>query len=99
MFRCFDGEQVDLDNPETYKTYPQTTKELRNLMFSEIGRYYCYMNYYRKDLTDQGCFKDQIPKIEELIKNFTENERENYENVMWYQEQVFIFQDETENLC
>ena len=88
------GLEVDLDDTKLYDYLPQNTKELRTLMFSEIGYAYCYMNFWYKD-----HFKDQKEKVELLVKNFTENEEQNYDNVLWYQEQIFIFQDETENMC
>jgi hypothetical protein len=56
------------------------------------------MNFWYKDIfgkRDGG----QKKRVELLIKNFTENERENYENILWYQEQIFLFQDEIENMC
>ena len=46
-----------------------------------------------------NCGYYQRLRVYELIKNFTSERRNNYENVLWYQEQVFIFQNETENMC
>jgi hypothetical protein len=94
LFTPSNGNQVDLDDFKTYENLPQTVKELRHLMLAEIGYYHCYVNYLYP-----GFFDSQKPKIERLIKEFTINERANYDNVMWYQEQVFIFQDEIENMC
>lgn len=118
------GQEVDLDNPETYNYLPKTTKELDNLMFREIGMAICYMDYFHPDifgkekqlpnfdldwseedlknnrpdqLSNSGYY--QRMRIYDLIKNFTSERRNNYENVLWYQEQVFLFQDETENMC
>jgi len=98
--RPFNDIEVDLDDPKTYEHLPQNTEELRQLMLSKIGYVYCYMNYWHKDIfgkkeRDGG----QKKRVELLVKNFTENERENYENILWYQEQIFLFQDETENMC
>lgn len=95
-FSCapFHEITVDLDNPETYKFLPNDVNALRDIMLCEIGYYYCYVNYWRK-----GWDKKQVKRVEKLIKNFTENEQANYHNVLWYQEQVFIFQDEIENMC
>lgn len=96
--RPFGEEEVDLDDPTTYAHLPNTTKKLRELMLSKIGYAYCYMNFWHKDVfgkRDGG----QKKRVELLVKNFTENEMENYQNVLWYQEQVFLFQNETENMC
>ena len=98
IWRSFGSVEVDLDDPKTYEHLPQTIKELRTLMLSEIGYSYCYMNHWHKDVfgaKDDG----QKERVEKLVKNFTDNERENRGNVLWYQEQIFIFQDEIENMC
>jgi len=36
-----------------------------------------------------------------LVKKFAENERGHLsdDNLMWLKEQIFIFEDETENMC
>lgn len=99
-FKCrpFLDFEVDLDDPTTYSYLPQNTKELRQKMLAEIGYAYCYMNFWHKDIfgkRDGG----QKERVELLVKNFTENESKNYENILWYQEQIFLFEDETENMC
>jgi hypothetical protein len=101
MFTCSPfGDSVDLDNPNTYEYLPNTTKKLREIMFSEIGYVYCYLNYWHKDsIGNKKTNGKQIKRVEALIKNFTDNERENRTNVMWYKEQIFIFQNEIENMC
>lgn len=91
------GEEVDLDDPKTYKCLPNNVNDLRTLMLKEIGYYYCYTKFWHKDTF--GKDNKQKKKVKKLIKNFTENESKNYENVLWYQEQIFLFQDEIENMC
>lgn len=124
------GEEVDLDNPETYSYLPNTHKELRNKMFSLIGYALVYMDYFpnrrgffpkrkKKDkfVKMSECFPDfenderlieinnvaynQRLRVYALIKNFAENEREHIQddNLMWLKEQIFLFEDETENMC
>jgi len=91
------GDIVDLDDKETFKHLPNTIKSLGKLMLSEIGYAICYMDYWHKDV-----FKIDDPqrkRVNKLIKDFTENEINNYKNVKWYREQVFLFQDEIENMC
>lgn len=90
------SDEVDLDDPKTYDHLPKTTKELRQLMLSEIGYAYCYMNFWHKEVFEM-C--NQKGKVDELIKIFTDNEKKNYDNILWYQEQIFLFQDEIENMC
>lgn len=42
----------------------------------------------------------QRKRVEKLIKYFSENDnRNNYKKLMWLKEQIFLFQDETENMC
>ena len=94
------GEEVDLDDPKTYEHLTDNKDELRNKMFSEIGMAYCYMNFWHKDIFDNyDSGVKQKERVNDLINNFTDNERENYDNIMWYNEQIFLFQDETENMC
>lgn len=121
-------EEVDLDNPKTYEHLPKTQKELEILMFSEIGRALCYMDFLKAregffpkekqaeelvpitewypnhanpeimvDIVNSSYHQRQ--RIYKLIDNFSNNRHKNYENIMWCQEQVFLFQDETENMC
>lgn len=93
------GEEVDLDDPQTYNYLPKTIKELRDLMFREIGYSICYMDFWNRDVFHEMESVTQRGKVEALIKSFTENEKQNYENLSWYQEQVFLFQDAIENMC
>lgn len=90
------GEEVDLDSSATYEHLPNTTKELRDLFFKEVGYMHCYTKYWHKDAFEKS---EQMKRIKKLLKNFTLNEVNNITNVMWYQEQVFLFQDEIENMC
>lgn len=121
---CSFGEEVDLDNPETYKHLPNNAKELDGMMLKEIGYVICYMDYWHTDIFGKEKLEpnmerdwtiEQIEKgypdafansgfyqrqrVNELVKKFTENRRNNYQNIMWYKEQIFLFQDETENMC
>ena len=42
---------------------------------------------------------DQRQRVYKLIQYFADNRRHNYDNIMWLKEQVYLFQDETENMC
>jgi hypothetical protein len=92
------GDKIDLDDPQNYSHLPQNTEALRNLMLKEIGYYYCYTQFWHKDIFDSDT-SGQVRRVENLIKDFTDNERENYDNVLWYQEKVYLFLDEIENMC
>lgn len=94
------GDEVDLDDPKTYSHLPNTAKELDDLMFQEIGYYYCYVKFWHKDIFDKDKIgKKQKKRVKKLIKKFTKFRKNNYSNLLWYKEQIFIFQDETENMC
>ena len=55
---------------------------------------------YSKNKIDVGnCAYDQRQRVYKLIENFANNRRNNYNNLMWYKEQIFLFQDEIENMC
>lgn len=96
----FSDREVDLDDPKTFDYLPDSINELREIMFSKIGYAYCYLNYRHKDyLGNRKINGKQIRRIEKLVKNFTENELDNLNNIMWFKEQIFLFQDEIENLC
>lgn len=102
--RPFGDIVVDLDNPSTYEHLPQTTKQLDNLMFEEIGKALVYMDYFLPDVyrNKDSKYKSAVKqrkRILKMIKDFADNRKNNYDNIQWYKEQVFLFQDETENMC
>lgn len=41
----------------------------------------------------------QRVRVNKLIEDFTSNRRENWQNLQWFLEQVYMFEDETENMC
>jgi len=108
------GCKHDLDNPESYSYLPKTLKELRNRMFEKIGYSYLYMNVWHREIffapeetplffTISGT--EQKKRVEELAFNFAKQEKEfrttktEEENILWMQEQVFLFEDEIDNMC
>jgi hypothetical protein len=91
-YKSSEGE-VDLDDPETYKHLPNTIEELDHLMFRKIGYALCYYDYLNEKEHD-----NQFKYIDRKIYNFCKNRLNHYKDLRWYQEQVFIFEDEIENL-
>ena len=81
-------------------------------MFQKIGYAHCYMYHFHKDMfcptpteIQEGnllevCV-DQRLRVEELIKSFAENRKTNVHsrNIAWFQEQIFIFEEEIDNMC
>jgi hypothetical protein len=41
----------------------------------------------------------QRKRVEKMIKFFAENEDKHMKDLMWFKEQIFLFQDEIENMC
>lgn len=101
----FEGIEVDLDDPITYERLPKNVRELDDLMFKEIGYALCYMNIFHKDVygkkKDDGGRRDggQKKRVKKLIKYFCKERHNHYADVLWLQEQVFLFEDEIENMC
>lgn len=96
---CAFGEEVDLDNPETFSYLPDDYKSLDDMMFKEIGYALTYMDYFHPGWFTEGKDCGQRKRVMERIKYFTDYRNEHYNDVMWYKEQIFLFQDETENMC
>jgi hypothetical protein len=96
-FVCSLGEEVDLDNKDTYSYLPDDANQLRDILFKDFGWSQLYMNYLHFDIFDK---KDiQRIRIDKFMKSYSENHLKNYDNVFWLKEQVFLFQDEIENMC
>lgn len=113
-FVCNFGEIVDLDNSENYSYLPNDIKSLDEKMFCEIGKSLIYMDYFHPEIfskkkkyiinpyTDKksiDCGYQQRQRVYKLIKEFANNRETHYDDVLWYQEQIFIFQEECENMC
>lgn len=91
------GEEVDLDDPFTFNHLPNNSNQLRDILFKEFGWSKLYMDFFHPDVFEEK--NDQRIRIEQFMKNYSENHIINYDNVMWLKEQVFLFQDEIENMC
>lgn len=94
------GPEVDLDDPKTYMDMPKSIKECNNRLFQEIGYMYLYTNYWNKDIFFSGreYTENQMKRIDEFIINFNKNSMKNTNNLLWWQEQLFLFLDEIENM-
>jgi hypothetical protein len=97
---AFEGE-VDLDDPKTYDYLPDNLNDLDNLMFKEIGKALCYMKYFHPEIYKSKKLygPQQKKRVENLIKYFCNNRTNHYDDILWLKEQVFLFQEETENMC
>lgn len=52
---------------------------------------------YPDGIVNSGFYQRQ--RVYVLIKNFTEHRRQNWKNLMWFKEQVYLMEDEIENMC
>lgn len=88
------GDIVDLDDDATYDYLPKTASDLDDLMFKEIGQALVYIKHFHPDHSIYQC-----NRIHALVTKFANNRSDHYDDIKWLREQVFIFQDETENMC
>jgi hypothetical protein len=91
------GNIYDLDNLDTYDYLPKTIRECDSEMFRLIGETLCYMDYFHPDVFPINC--PQRIRVQEMIKYFCDNRKDNFNNLIWFQERIFLFQCETENMC
>lgn len=98
------GGHVDLDDESIYEHLPNTRDELTARMWQEIGYALSYMDYIHRESYPMDS--RQRIRVMELVARFWREGREELEdgtlksaNVRWLREQVFVFQDEIENMC
>lgn len=93
------GEEYDLDDPATYKHLPQGTPEVLARLYREIGYARLYVIAHRFD--ESECGRAQIARIEKLVANAAESFGGNMWNksAIYWQERLFLFLDEIENMC
>ena len=75
--------------PDTKKMFPSKKQTIKMITHP----------YNNKKVDKNNCGWQQRQRVLKLIKNFAKNRQNNYENKMWLKEQIFLFQDETENMC
>ena len=90
------GNIIDLNNPKIYKYLPDDYNTLVNLMWKEIGYCLCYMKYYKPKVFENS---EQKERVEKLIKRFCKNNKKHFNDIKWYKEQIYLLQDEIENMC
>lgn len=90
------GVEHDLDNPETYKHLPQTEEAVISKLYEQIGYSRVYMVEHGF-LKDDRC-KDQVERIDELINTIISGYYVE-KGLMWWQERLFLFDNEIENMC
>lgn len=103
-------ETVDLDNESIYATLPSNVEELYDRMLRNIGYALSYIDYIWPDRYPSDS--RQRLRVSELIAHFWhEGHEERWPgdairdgnqkrfDPRWLREQVFVFEDEIENMC
>lgn len=98
-FKCSLEENVNLDDPKTYSYLPNNCNDLDKLMFQYIGFALVYMDWLNWNDYSTGYGWKQRIRVKELITYFADNRKHHYGDLMWLKEQVFLFEDEIENMC
>lgn len=99
MFKDFLGDEHDLDDPKTYKRLPQTRGEVLNRLYQEVGYAHLYMMGHDWSRSESGA--RQVKRVNELIAEISTYFGGNIWNksLIFWQEKLFIFLDEIENMC
>ena len=82
---------MDYWNPDIFEKEKQLPDMTRNWTEEEIAK------GYPRIMANSGY--EQRQRVYKLIDDFTKNRRDNWKNIMWFKEQVFLMEDEIENMC
>ncbi len=94
-FQTAVGPEVDLDDPATYAHLPQTLKGVTNQLYREIG--YARVYVLRNARPGRKWDKAQRARIKEMVRAIAAD-ADSLPLVHW-QERLFLFLDEIENMC
>jgi hypothetical protein len=93
------GDKVDLDDPATYKHLPQEKDKVLERLYQEVG----YAHLYIMGKKWERLSKEQVRRVraltEEISKFFGWDKNMWNESTIFWQEKLFIFLDEIENMC
>ena len=102
------GKTADLDDDAVYRHLPAAADELRDRMLRQVGFALSYMDFIHRDAFPLD--NPQRVRVTKLVAKFW---REGYKDrdrdlvdaalkvtdPKWLREQVFVFEDEIENMC
>ena len=99
---CFAGE-VDLDDPETYRTEffetHKTVQQMKSWAWGEIGKSFIYMDYFHKHMDWEPQRSRVVKFAEELADEYHNHDRDEKEERRWWQKFCYRLMWETENQC
>lgn len=89
------GCEVDLDDPATYIKMSQDIWEVRNELYRCIG--YSRLHLLGHKFSEQR----QIENVDKIIREIADGFGSKFHELplQWWQEKLFILENETENLC
>lgn len=98
-FRDALGRDYDLDDPATYADLPQTIEAVKDRLFKEIGYAMVYME--RDDWCSGPVAASQRYRVMADICRiaFGWDYPRYRDSLQWWQERLFLFLDEIENMC
>ena len=91
------GMEVDLDDESIYSYLPTTYKGCYDEFMKQVGEAYWYITFIHKDWDPK-----QVKRIYDLVQKFTDEryiDRTIGEKYKWMRETLWIFIEETENMC
>lgn len=97
---AFNGD-VDLNDPKTYNRYRYrnwTCTQLRNEIYKSVGFVKLYIEQFNTDWD-----KRQVEEVEKMLFWFGKEHRNYYQDTPegrhWLRKWLFMFENETENMC
>ena len=82
--------------PERKHHFP---KEKQPEKFVKLSELFPDTKFPDKEVDINNAAWEQRQRINKLIENFAENRKNHYNDKMWCKEQIFLLEDETENMC
>jgi len=109
MFRNCDNKQVDLDDTKTY-TYLskyKTAASLSELAKCNLGKALYYIEFFHpeifRDSPKLSCGYIQVERIKQycfwFAQEWNAHLTDTEENRLWFKKFIYMFGDETENMC
>lgn len=111
MFRDEEGHDVDLDDPKTYSdpywSEYKTAASLYELAKCKLGKALYYIEFFQPQMfvndRKEGCGYKQVERIKQycfwFAQEWNSHLTDTEENRLWFRKFIYMFQDETENLC
>lgn len=97
FFQPVIGPPEDLDDPKTYARFPQTIRDVQEALWRKIG--YAAVYVIAHQFSESECGQKQIDRIGVLVEAVAKGQEQRGKPLIWWQEQLYLFEDEIENMC